>query len=297
MKVPSNLCEIAQPIEDFYRSVRNLKNPDPPPFKNKNGKRMVSAPQCRLGHRFFVLEILWNLKKTPHLIRNHLNQFKMIWFMTFISDLRFGQFKDSGRSFAFNFHTFVLICLKVPSPPLNHVCRIQPKDGLFIIPCNVWWGKNWLCQDRAWQNSRRKNLGSLLLCGSRSTTSDSRKTHLSHLDWKANGSAEELRCLVAPWNWNYCGICGSVWQIFCFHVAEAKGAICSTVSLSCFTLGEPQYLAVLQWCMFAAGLPEKFNDLNLPDATQSVFFTLRIWQSILLEPHNAVAEISKIGNL
>lgn len=32
---------LVKPFEDFYRSVRNLKNPDPPPFKNKNGKRMV----------------------------------------------------------------------------------------------------------------------------------------------------------------------------------------------------------------------------------------------------------------
>jgi len=32
---------LVKPFEDFYRSVRNLKNPDPPPFKNKMGKRMV----------------------------------------------------------------------------------------------------------------------------------------------------------------------------------------------------------------------------------------------------------------
>ncbi|CAE7332171.1 unnamed protein product [Symbiodinium pilosum] len=33
---------LVKPFEDFYRNVRNLKNPDPPPYRE--GKKVVLGP-------------------------------------------------------------------------------------------------------------------------------------------------------------------------------------------------------------------------------------------------------------
>lgn len=241
----------------FLSECSQLEESRSPSVQKQDGKEDGVSSSVQVETHAFCIEG-WNLKKTPHFSENDFKQFDMTSFMTLISDPRFGQFEDGGWSFAFNFHIFALICFQVPPLNqmtkcasarfnLNRVCRIQPKDGLFIMSCNVWWERNLLCQDGARRNSwGRMNLGSLLLCLSRSTTSDSRKTHLSYLDRKANEFAEELRCLVAPWDWNYCEVCGTglttIWFPYCrnqrYNVAQFHYPV--SPWMKCNTLHFPQ---------------------------------------------------------
>ena len=127
-------------------------------------------------------------------------------------------------------------------------CLQDPAKGRafhHVMQCVV--GKKFIVSRRGpTQFVGRMNLGSLLLCLSRSTTSDSRKTHLSYLDRKANEFAEELRCLVAPWDWNYCEVCGTglttIWFPYCrnqrYNVAQFHYPV--SPWMKCNTLHFPQ---------------------------------------------------------